>query len=651
MFRTLPHAHRVPSSPSNSAPSLLAQSGLLLALVLALLFILVLAVLPAHGQTAVPATARQAVSQPRFASRLHPPAQSQSYPRRNPLPQVQYIYMNGPSNGICDIQNCEVDAWTVNFGFSVTDSIGTGGTVNALEFAFWMYPGDSFYSLDWSLGTTPFAADIAYGTATSSTNLTQTELFTNMYGYQIEDAQISNMNVNIPAGAWLTLQNAVTSQGNPVYWDENNGPSEAQENQLGTLPSESFNVQGGPGPGCSTERQQAPQGLRARATELGRSSASPAQGFQLLHTFGHGLDGWGPPAGPTLDRNGDVVGPVGNIYQLSRYGSRWLFSLLYSFLGGNDGLDPQSELTAGPDGLLYGTTHNGGGSGCYMGSGCGTVYRLRPSPSVATRVFAGGSDEILYRFTGGSDGSNPLGRLIFDSAGNIYGTTLNGGLNGFGSVYELTPGTSGWTYHQLYSFIGGAGGASPLSDLMFDQGGNLYGATYTGGFANCGTVYELTPSEGAWTRQTLYAFHGTTDSGNPLGLVMDSSGILYGNTIGGGCYRGVCQQGVGASTVFQLAPSNGSWNYTVLNNYSGLYEADISIDPAGSLYVNVAYPSYVFRLSRSSGSWVYTDLHDFNNDDGFWPLGKLAFDNEGNVYGVTSSGGTTGAGVVYEITP
>ena len=405
----------------------------------------------------------------------------------------------------------------------------------------------------------------------------------------------------------------------------------------------------GQGAALSVSRRR--NGCTSGRLSSGRSVASLAQGFQLLHSFGNGLDGGDPPAGPTLDHNGDVVGPINNVYQLSHYGSGWLFSLLYDFLGGNDGLAPDSELTAGPDGLLYGTTYYGGGNGCYVGLGCGTVYRLRPPADVPVRVFAGGSDEILYHFTDGSDGSGPNGRLIFDAAGNIYGTTTNGGTNGLGSVYELTPGTSGWTYHLLYSFTGGAEGARPLSDLMFDQGGSLYGATYTGGFSNCGTIYELTPSGGAWTRQTLYAFHGTTDSGNPLGLVMDSAGILYGNTIGAGCYRGVCYQGVGASTVFQLTPSNGSWNYTVLNNYSGLYEADISIDPAGSLYVNVAYPSYVFRLSRSSGSWVYTDLHDFNNDDGFWPLGKLAFDSAGHLYGVTQWGGANGAGVVYQIRP
>lgn len=653
MFRIQPSRNRALLSSPNPASTLL-QSGLLPAIILTLLFVLVFMVLPARGQTSVPPTAKQAAASPAFAHRLHhsgaratqpAPAYDRSRIRN---PQVLYLYANGPVNGICDIENCNTDAWTINFGYAVSNSIGTGGIATAFEFAFWMFPGDSVISVDWLLGTQPFAGDIASGTATGA-NLSQSELFVNSYGYQIEDVQVSGLNVNAASGAWLTLQNAVTTQGNPLYWDENSGPSAAQDNVLGTIPSESFNVQGAPG-GCYTERQQAPQELRSQPLAA-KSSLAPAQNFQVIHNFVNGNDGANPAAGPTVDRAANVYGPTSLIYKMSDYNSQWLFDPLYSFQGGSDGSYPSAEVTVGPDGSLYGTTYYGGNSACYLNLGCGTVFKVRPGANAPANVFGGWSDEILYRFTNGADGANPSSRLIFDSAGNLYGTTQNGGLYGAGSVFELTPGAQGWTYNLIYSFTGGSGGAKPLSDLMFDQAGNLYGATYTGGFANCGTIYEVTPSGGSWTQKTLYTFHGQSDSGNPLGLVMDRAGNLYGNTIGAGCYGGVCDQGVGASTVFMLSQSGGNWTYTVLNNYSGLYQSDISVDPAGSLYVDVAFPSYVFRLSWTGSSWAYTDLHDFTGDDGFWPNGKVAFDSAGNLYGVTNQGGTNSEGVLYQIAP
>jgi len=240
---------------------------------------------------------------------------------------------------------------------------------------------------------------------------------------------------------------------------------------------------------------------------------------------------------------------------------------------------------------------------------------------------------------------------VFDQAGNLYGATSNGGARGKGTVYELIRTPGGWEYRVVYSFTGAADGAKPIGNLMFDQSGNLYGATYTGGHAGCGTIFQLTPSASGWTENTLYTFRGQDDSGNPLGLVMDEIGNLYGVTIGAGCLTGNCSYGVGASTVFMLSPQPDAWRYTVLSTYSGLYDSRISIDAAGNLYVAVAYPGQVFRLAPSGGTWTYTDLHDFNGNDGFWPMGNIVVDANGNIYGVTNQGGAYGAGVVWEITP
>jgi hypothetical protein len=166
------------------------------------------------------------------------------------------LYQNGPVNGICDIQNCQVDAWTVNFGFGVSDTftVASNSTITGANFAFWMSPGDTLTSLDWEVGTVQFSNDVASGTA-SGANLTQTFMFTNQYGYDINLISISGLNVPVDSGItyWLTLQNATVASGDPVYWDENNGPSEGKQAFEGTIPSESFNIIGNSGTGSTPE--------------------------------------------------------------------------------------------------------------------------------------------------------------------------------------------------------------------------------------------------------------------------------------------------------------------------------------------------------------------------------------------------------------
>lgn len=173
------------------------------------------------------------------------------------------LYANGPTNGICDIEGCNVDAWTINFGFVVTNSftISSPSTIQGFNFAVWLIPGDMLSSVDWGVGSSSFGSDLGSGTA-SGANLSSSFMFTNSFGFDIWDATVTGLNVHVSGGPpqsyWLTLQNAAVPSGDPVYWDENNGPSSAfteciQNGQQGCIPSESFNIIGTSGAGTTPE--------------------------------------------------------------------------------------------------------------------------------------------------------------------------------------------------------------------------------------------------------------------------------------------------------------------------------------------------------------------------------------------------------------
>jgi uncharacterized repeat protein (TIGR03803 family) len=226
----------------------------------------------------------------------------------------------------------------------------------------------------------------------------------------------------------------------------------------------------------------------------------------------------------------------GMVFKLTRSGSSWILHPLYSFPGGsNDGFLPYSGVTIGPDGNLYGTTQGGRG-----GAGYGTVFKLSPPASVCKSTFCPWTETVLYRFGGGSDGAAPYAPVVFDGVGNLYGTTYNGGAsscsefgNGCGVVFKLTRSGSGWTETVLHAFLNLPDGAYPKSGLVFDQAGNLYGTTTIGGTFDdiAGTVFQLSPSGSGWTENVIHSFDSNDDGNSPQGgLVFDNLGNLYGTT-------------------------------------------------------------------------------------------------------------------------
>jgi uncharacterized repeat protein (TIGR03803 family) len=391
-----------------------------------------------------------------------------------------------------------------------------------------------------------------------------------------------------------------------------------------------------------------------------------AQKFQVLHTFADGADGGYPYTGLIIDAKGNLYGTTnqgggsgtcypayngcGTVFELSPSKSRWKFKTLYTFQGGQDGQGPYGGVMFGPDGSLYGTTVDGGNATCP--GGCGSVFNLKPSKQTWTET-------VLYDFQGNNDGYYPTGNLAMDSSGNIYGTTYIGGAYGPGIVYELTNSGGNWTENILWNFSGQTDGANPQSGVVLGAGGTLYTTTLTGGLNDEGTVDELTESGSTWAEETLYAFQNGDSTGiNPnAGLLLESTGVLIGATEYGGAHRG--------GTVFSLTPSGGNWNIAPVYSFRAKTccagpAASLIMDATGNLYgttqasLGVNYGT-VFKLTPKRDHWVRKVLHTFTGgSDGSTPLDALVLDSAGNLYGTTLLGGSPvngGYGVVFEITP
>ncbi len=375
------------------------------------------------------------------------------------------------------------------------------------------------------------------------------------------------------------------------------------------------------------------------------SQTAQSQTYGVIYNFtGKGSDGATPYGGPVLDGLGNLYGTTytggsygsGSVYRLSPSGSSWKYSSLYSFKAGTDGVGPAfGSLVIGGDRALFGTTEGGG----YFG----TTFAICNCPR---------REVVLHRFGVGTDGAQPIGGVVLDSAGNIYGTTSLGGAYGDGTVFEQKRSGNSWSESVLYSFTGGNDGTNPPAGVTIDAHGNLYGTTSLGGANGEGVVYELTRSNSGWTETVLYTFEGSNDGQNPVGgVILDKAGNLYGTTFDGGIN--------GGGTVYELSPSSTGWTFSTLYSFSGGYGGPynkLTLDDQGNIYGftnadGVYGLGSVFKLAPANGSWTFTDLHDFSGgDDGAAPYGSLAVDSNGDIFGTTNEGGTQNQGVIFEIT-
>jgi uncharacterized repeat protein (TIGR03803 family) len=332
---------------------------------------------------------------------------------------------------------------------------------------------------------------------------------------------------------------------------------------------------------------------------------------------------------------------------------------IHRFQGGNDGLEPAAALVAGTSDNWYGTTEYGGGMGR------GTVFELSPTNGGASYT-----ESVLYAFQGGTDGAEPQGRMVFDSSGNLYGTTAVGGANNDGTIFQLSPAQGGtWTETVIYSFSSFNDGWFPV-DLTIDKQGNLYGED-PGYPESNGSVFELSPPAGqggAWTYKTLYNFRGLPkhDGSIPLGgLVMNSQGDLYGTTWIGGLGPGCNSYGCGI--VFKMKhPQNqgGSWKEKILYRFQGTSDGaepygGVAIAKGGNLLFgttgyggNEIGDGTVFQLAKSGNTWTETVLHSFDrSSDGFRPMQRVVIDRSGNLYSTMYFSQSEVGGEIFELSP
>lgn len=371
----------------------------------------------------------------------------------------------------------------------------------------------------------------------------------------------------------------------------------------------------------------------------------------VLHRFQNGSDGARPEAGLVADAMGALYGTTadggvtgnGMAFKLTPSGSGYVETVLHGFGVGNDGANPYAGLIVDNVGALYGTTASGGAHGY------GTVFKLTP---IGSRY----AESVLYDFRGGKDGAQPVAGLLGGAGGPLYGTTESGGAKGYGTVFKLAPSGSGYSESVLYTFKGGKDGERPMSTLIVDKNGALYGTTSSGGGASInGTVFKLAPSGTTYTESVLHAFGRGKDGAYPdAGLIADSTGALYGTTASGGDFN--------RGTAFRLAPSQSGYTETVLHSFRGRADgaqpaAGLVAGSTGVLYGTTyqgggSNNGTVFDLTPSGSGYHERTLHVFRGrSDGSQPTAGLIIDASGALFGTTDVGGPTTKGTVFKLSP
>jgi uncharacterized repeat protein (TIGR03803 family) len=406
------------------------------------------------------------------------------------------------------------------------------------------------------------------------------------------------------------------------------------------------------------------------------AASAHAQTLTTLYNMGDTQPN-SPYAGVAADKAGNLYGATlggdfveGVVYKLTYVSGEWQASVIYNFTGAADGGHPSTTPIFDAAGNLYGATQTGGilGTPTCGSLGCGVVYKLSP-------VSGGGWQEsVLYSFTGGADGEVGGGNLIFDKAGNLYGSNsagadLNNGCSnteGCGVIFRLGPTSEGsWKFDLLHTFDGNGVGPAPL---IFDAAGHLYGsaAGEWGGFeapSGPGLVFQLTNVAGkGWMYAPVYQFQGLEDGGLPSALIMDKEGNFYGTGAIGGilddCYSGIGPEGCGV--VFKISPvSGGKWKDTPLYAFTGGAGGSPSsgvVFDKGKLYgtswTGGTCCGLIFALAPAAGGeWTETVPFTFDGTDGQSPFAPLLVGKDGNLYGTTLSGGANLGGTVFELTP
>ncbi len=372
--------------------------------------------------------------------------------------------------------------------------------------------------------------------------------------------------------------------------------------------------------------------------------------FKVLHTF-HGKDGAVPIGALVSDAEGNLYGTTGGggggncsggegcgtVFKMNKTGKEvWL----HKFNGAN-GANPYAGLLRDAAGNLFGTTSEGGDTNCFAPYGCGTAFKLDSN---------GRKETVLHKFTDDPDGEFPESLLVEDRSGNVYGTTYVGGAHGLGTVFRIS---KTGKENVLYSFTGASDGCLPYPGVILDSAGNLYGVASEGGAGFCnsgqGVVFELATSG---NETVLHTFSGGSDGANPgSALLLDTKGNLYGATAHGG--SSACG-GTGCGTVFKVSSKGAESVLYAFCSLSGCADGETPVygpllmDKAGNLYGTTIFGgSYsdcnggtcgvVFKLSPSGKETV---LHNFTGGaDGAFPYAGLTSDASGNLYGTAGYGG------------